>query len=190
MNAGYEDARTALRQGAGQAPKRPGGEERCRDRFEAEKKKRIAAAAKAPGGGPDGEVARRLRGDPVRARRRRGPRRIRAGGARRDRAATPSPSSAIAPGRRRCGSPMSPTPIARGPLAHGDRAFDANRPFIFDSVLGELQALGHAVRLVVHPIVDVRARTRRARRRASRRPEAELAERLRSARASSMSTCR
>ncbi len=31
----------------------------------------------------------------------------------------------------------------------------ANRPFIFDSVLGELQALGHSVRLVVHPILDV-----------------------------------
>ena len=30
-----------------------------------------------------------------------------------------------------------------------------NRPFIFDSVLGELQALGHPVRLVVHPILDV-----------------------------------
>ena len=32
----------------------------------------------------------------------------------------------------------------------------ANRPFIFDSVLGELQALGEPVRLVVHPILDVR----------------------------------
>jgi glutamate dehydrogenase len=32
----------------------------------------------------------------------------------------------------------------------------ANRPFIFDSVLGELQALGHAPRLVVHPIFEVR----------------------------------
>jgi glutamate dehydrogenase len=31
----------------------------------------------------------------------------------------------------------------------------ANRPFIFDSVLGELQALGHMARLVVHPIVEV-----------------------------------
>jgi glutamate dehydrogenase len=30
-----------------------------------------------------------------------------------------------------------------------------NRPFIFDSLLGELQALGHSVRLVVHPILDV-----------------------------------
>jgi len=30
-----------------------------------------------------------------------------------------------------------------------------NRPFIFDSVLGELQALGHPVRLVVHPILNV-----------------------------------
>jgi glutamate dehydrogenase len=30
-----------------------------------------------------------------------------------------------------------------------------NRPFIFDSVLGELQALGHPVRLVVHPILTV-----------------------------------
>ncbi len=30
-----------------------------------------------------------------------------------------------------------------------------NRPFIFDSVLGELQARGHPVRLVVHPILDV-----------------------------------
>ena len=29
----------------------------------------------------------------------------------------------------------------------------ANRPFIFNSVLGELQASGHAVRLVVHPII-------------------------------------
>jgi glutamate dehydrogenase len=31
----------------------------------------------------------------------------------------------------------------------------ANRPFIFDSVLGELQALNHPVRLVVHPIFEV-----------------------------------
>jgi glutamate dehydrogenase len=31
----------------------------------------------------------------------------------------------------------------------------ANRPFIFDSVLGELQALGHTARLVVHPIIEV-----------------------------------
>ncbi len=31
----------------------------------------------------------------------------------------------------------------------------ANRPFIFDSVLGELQALGHPVRLVMHPLFDV-----------------------------------
>jgi glutamate dehydrogenase len=31
----------------------------------------------------------------------------------------------------------------------------ANRPFIFDSVLGELQASGHSVRLVVHPIIAV-----------------------------------
>ncbi len=31
-----------------------------------------------------------------------------------------------------------------------------NRPFIFDSILGELQASGHAVRLVVHPILEVR----------------------------------
>jgi glutamate dehydrogenase len=30
-----------------------------------------------------------------------------------------------------------------------------DRPFIFDSVLGELQASGHAVRLVVHPIIAV-----------------------------------
>lgn len=30
-----------------------------------------------------------------------------------------------------------------------------NRPFIFDSVLGELQALGHPMRLVVHPILNV-----------------------------------
>ena len=30
-----------------------------------------------------------------------------------------------------------------------------NRPFIFDSVLGELQALGYAAHLVVHPILDV-----------------------------------
>ena len=29
-----------------------------------------------------------------------------------------------------------------------------DRPFIFDSVLGELQAAGHAVRLVVHPIFE------------------------------------
>ncbi len=31
----------------------------------------------------------------------------------------------------------------------------ANRPFIFDSVVGELQALGHTVRFVVHPIIQV-----------------------------------
>ncbi len=31
----------------------------------------------------------------------------------------------------------------------------ANRPFIFDSVLGELQALGHMAHLVVHPIIEV-----------------------------------
>ncbi len=30
-----------------------------------------------------------------------------------------------------------------------------NRPFIFDSVLAELQASGHAVRLIVHPIMEV-----------------------------------
>jgi glutamate dehydrogenase len=32
----------------------------------------------------------------------------------------------------------------------------ANRPFIFDSVLGELQAAGHSVRLIVHPVLEVR----------------------------------
>jgi len=30
-----------------------------------------------------------------------------------------------------------------------------NRPFIFDSVLGALQESGHAVRLIVHPIIEV-----------------------------------
>src|SRR6202008_481788 len=50
-----------------------------------------------------------------------------------------------------------------------------NRPFIFDSVLGELQALGHAVRVVVHPIIDVRRDQSGAVLEFSR-PKSELAE--------------
>ena len=58
-----------------------------------------------------------------------------------------------------------PTAVRVGDVAVADTAdrthtvielSTTNRPFIFDSVLGELQALGHAVRLVVHPIIDVR----------------------------------
>ena len=63
--------------------------------------------------------------------------------------------------RSRESRPPSASPMSRartkGPRAHRDRALDAEPPFIFDSVLGELQALGHAVRLVVHPIFEVGA---------------------------------
>ena len=50
-----------------------------------------------------------------------------------------------------------------------------NRPFIFDSVLGELQASGHAVRVVVHPIIDVR-RDAAGNVQEFSRPKADLAE--------------
>jgi glutamate dehydrogenase len=58
-----------------------------------------------------------------------------------------------------------PTAVRVADIADADRAgrfhtaielSTANRPFVFDSVLGELQALGEPVRLVVHPILDVR----------------------------------
>ena len=90
-----------------------------------------------------------------------------------------------------------PTAVRVADIADADRAgrfhtaielSTANRPFIFDSVLGELQALGHPVRLVVHPILDVRrdaageAMEFRGRRR-SRRAAG-------SAKASSTCTCR
>ena len=58
-----------------------------------------------------------------------------------------------------------PTAVRVADLADADRRGRSltaielsatNRPFIFDTVLGELQSLGHAARLVVHPVVDVK----------------------------------
>ena len=57
--------------------------------------------------------------------------------------------------RRRSGSTTSSGPDAHGRYHTPIELSTANRPFIFNSVLGELQALGHSVRLVVHPIVEV-----------------------------------
>ena len=59
---------------------------------------------------------------------------------------------------------MEPTAVRVAELAAADslgrqhsviEISTGNRPFIFNSVLGELQAAGHPVRLVVHPILEV-----------------------------------
>ena len=65
------------------------------------------------------------------------------------------PSSAARRRRPRSGSPISTGRDARAASHTAIELSTANRPFIFDSVLGELQALGQPVRLVVHPILDV-----------------------------------
>jgi glutamate dehydrogenase len=48
-----------------------------------------------------------------------------------------------------------PGPDVKGRFHSSVELMTGDRPFIFDSVLGELQASGHSVRLVVHPIVEV-----------------------------------
>ena len=128
------------------------------NRFEAEKKKRTAALAKLLAGEPEGKslvafaeiLFERVAGEdfveydpPALAalvkdafdffRHRAGPTAVRIGGE---------------------------IVIDRGNRTHTVIELSTtNRPFIFDSVLGEFQALGHSVRLVVHPIIDVRRDT-------------------------------
>ena len=125
------------------------------NRFEAEKKSRIAAAEKLLAGDPDGKTLaafaellfERGAGEDI---------------VEYDPAALAAIArDAFAFFRHRAG----PTAVRVADIADADRAgrfhtaielSTANRPFIFDSVLGELQALGQSVRLVVHPILDVR----------------------------------
>ena len=70
-------------------------------------------------------------------------------------AATPTPSSAAVPSPPPSASPTLQASTGEGGRTAAIELSTANRPFIFDSVLGELQALGHPVRLVVHPIFEV-----------------------------------
>ncbi len=125
------------------------------NRFEAEKRKRIAAAGKLLAGDPEGKplaafselLFERGAGEDI----------------------VQYDSAALAGIARdgfaffRCRA--EPTAVRVGDIAGADEhgrshtaieLSTANRPFIFDSLLGEMQALGHSVRLVVHPIIDVR----------------------------------
>ncbi len=125
------------------------------NRFDAEKKKRIAAAGKLLADGPEGKT---LASVLLSCSSSTAP-------ARTSSNTTAKALAAIARDaydffRRR----KKPTAVrvadiegtdAKGRSHTAIELSTLNRPFIFDSVLGELQALGHSVRLVVHPIFDV-----------------------------------
>ncbi|MGH6923896.1 MAG: NAD-glutamate dehydrogenase, partial [Propylenella sp.] len=123
-------------------------------RFEEERKKRLAAARKLVAAGPDGEMLARFT-DILFAR-----------GAGEDiveydaeaLAAVSRDAFAFFRKRREPAAVRVadvPGTDIRGRFYTAIELSAANRPFIFDSVLGELQALGHMAQLVVHPIVEV-----------------------------------
>src|SRR5882724_1627799 len=129
-------------------PREP-GERAVTNRFEAEKKSLLAAGAKLLASDPEGETLasfadllfERAAGEDI---------------------VEYDPGTLAAIAREAFAffhHRAGPTAVRVADIADADRAgrshtaielSTANRPFIFDSVLGELQALGEAVRLVVH----------------------------------------